>query len=49
VCGGLICEMLEAGEGRVVMMMRYYYQSLKRRGGNSVRIENQGPRGHENM
>lgn len=24
VCGGLICEILEAGEGRVVMM-RYYY------------------------
>ncbi len=24
VCGGLICEMLEAGEGGVVVM-RYYY------------------------
>ncbi len=28
MCGGLICEVLEAGEGGVVMM-RYYYHSLK--------------------
>ncbi len=47
VCGGLICEMLEAGEGGVVVM-RYYYHSLKG-GGNLVRIKNQGPRVYENL